>query len=156
MKLNGWQRLWVVVSAIYMVVLARFVVADFPTPGKISHRAQFYEELPKESLSRLIRADAASTPSTGTGRDLSYELFCDDPRDVVLAVNNHKLCFRNGGTETEKTMIAQQYNQLLQRAARSERLEWLGHTFLVWVVPCAVLYALGAAIGWVLRGFQRT
>jgi hypothetical protein len=143
-----------------MVVLALFVfvVAGFPTPDKILHRAQFYEELPQESLSRLIRA-----PETGfdfrapeTGRDLSYELFCDDPRNVVFAANNHKLCFGKGVSETEKTMIARQYNQLLQQAARSELLERLGYMFLVWVVPCAVLYALGTAIGWVLRGFQQT
>jgi hypothetical protein len=156
MKLNGWQRLWVVVSTMYMVVLALFVVPDFPTPSKILHRAQFYDELPQESLARLIRADASSTPSTGTGRNLSYELFCDDSRDVVLAANNHKLCFRSDVTETERTMITQQYNALLKRATRSERLGRLGYMFLVWVVPCVVLYGVGTATGWVLRGFRHS
>ena len=155
MKLNGWQRLWVVASIIYMIVLALFGVIVFPTPGKILHHAQFYDELPKESQSKVIRADASTIPSTGTGRDLSYELFCDDPRYVVVTANNHKLCFRSDVTETEKTMIVQQYHQLLQRATRSERIEMLGYMFLIWIIPCIVLYALGMATGWIRRGFKQ-
>ena len=121
MKLNGWQRLWIVVSTIYMVVLALFVIADFPTPGKILHRDQFYNELPNESRQRLIRADVAP-PGSPSGRSYAYELFCNELHDIVFATNNHKLCFRNGVTENEKAVIAQQYNQLLRRVARSELL----------------------------------
>ena len=38
---------------------------------------------------------------------------------------------------------------------RSERIEILGYMFLIWIIPCSVLYALGMAAGWVLRGFKQ-
>jgi len=134
MKLNGWQRLWIVVSTIYLVVLALFVIANFPTPGKILHRDQFYDELPNESLSRLVRLSAGrgffdelffkDVPPPGSpGRSYAYELFCNELPNIVFATNNHKLCFRNNVAENEKAVIVQQYNQLLRQVARSELLE---------------------------------
>ena len=84
MKLNGWQRLWIVVSTIYLVVLALFVIANFPTPDKILHRDQFYDELPNESLSRLVRLSA------GRGFLMNCSLrTCphQDRLDVVMLMN---------------------------------------------------------------------
>ena len=44
-----------------VLVLVLVEVADFPTSSKIQHRAQFYEELPKASLSKLAGDSPGST-----------------------------------------------------------------------------------------------
>ena len=67
-KLNGWQRLWVLVSGLWLILIVTFIFFNPPLPG--------------------------------------------------------------------------------------ERVEATKDGFLVWAIPCAVLYVLGWAVGWVKRGFK--
>lgn len=48
MKLNGWQRLWVLLSAIYFIFVALYVVLMFPQAEAIPHQSKFYEKLSKK------------------------------------------------------------------------------------------------------------
>ncbi|MDP2734888.1 MAG: hypothetical protein Q8P12_01635, partial [bacterium] len=89
--------------------------------------------------------------------------FPEKPEDAGITVNvsGHVLTFRTGVTQAEAEEVAHKYAELLHRAlADAQEYQW--HTrvqaartaFLVWVVPCLVLYGFGWAIAWVRRGFR--
>jgi hypothetical protein len=41
MKLNGWQRLWVVLSGFYLIAIISFAAIDFPQISHIRHSEGF-------------------------------------------------------------------------------------------------------------------
>ena len=57
-KLNGWQRLWVVVSGLYLCLVAVYVTLTLPTPAKIPHSPTFYDQLRPELQNKI------ATPKT--------------------------------------------------------------------------------------------
>lgn len=71
-RLNGWQRLWIVVSAVYLLVVSAVVALFWPSPETTFHRDEFINRMLAES--RLVlrsiyageyaaRDDSAASPS---------------------------------------------------------------------------------------------
>ncbi|MBI3001860.1 MAG: hypothetical protein HYY46_25875 [Deltaproteobacteria bacterium] len=146
-KLNGWQRLWILVSVLWFVVVAFFTSALLPNsvpPERV------YERLPKEMSAKLLKV--VSNP---------FDIFDKSDRAEEVGISLHvdsgdTLWFRKGVTIKEAELVANTYDELLRQSLRHERIQHLfPYAFLFWVVPCAVLYALGWAIAWVRRGFDQ-
>src|SRR2546425_7620184 len=47
-RLNGWQRLWLVLSILYLVPILALAVVSWPTAATTRHREEFIERLPDE------------------------------------------------------------------------------------------------------------
>jgi hypothetical protein len=47
-QLNGWQRLWVLISILYLLPVAGIAIITWPTPEKTWHRDEFVEQMPAE------------------------------------------------------------------------------------------------------------
>ena len=56
MKLNGWHRLWILLSSVYFVVVTSYVIMEFPKAENISHKSEFYKKLPKKAALMIIPA----------------------------------------------------------------------------------------------------
>jgi len=48
LRLNGWQRLWVVILVLYVLPVVGIAVLAWPTPEATSHRDEFIAQLPAE------------------------------------------------------------------------------------------------------------
>ena len=48
LRLNGWQRLWIVVSILYLIPVVGIAALAWPTPEATSHRDEFIKRLPAE------------------------------------------------------------------------------------------------------------
>ncbi|MBI4525447.1 MAG: hypothetical protein HY695_16725 [Deltaproteobacteria bacterium] len=118
-KLSGWQRLWVLVSVLWFVVVAFSTYHLLPNSAPPDPAL---EELLKKHVSKLTER-LGHPPS-------ALDLLTDDSPE------------------------ARAYDERLERDLREARLKGVTNAFLIWAVPCAVLYALGCAIGWVRRGFE--
>lgn len=57
-KLNGWQRLWVVVSGLYLCLVAVYVTLTLPTPEKTPHSQIFYDQLRPELKKNIVTTSA--------------------------------------------------------------------------------------------------
>jgi len=57
--LNGWQRLWVVISVVYATLVVAFGVLFWPTPKTTWHRAEFIQRIAAD-----IRANIAEAHSS--------------------------------------------------------------------------------------------
>ena len=141
--LNGWQRLWVLVSVFYVVPVA--IVAYLELPGKdLSHSDAFYTQLSSASLEKL-------SISGGKNRIV-------DPDDIGTErkmPNGHILQFRKGVTNEQVSMVAREYYALVDHATSVKRIRVVGYAFLIWLLPCIGLYLFGHSVGWVYRGFRK-
>jgi hypothetical protein len=59
-RLNGWQRLWIVLSAIYLLLIVGLTIALWPTPETTWHRDEFLTRMPSD-LRGQVEAAYSST-----------------------------------------------------------------------------------------------
>ena len=143
-RLNGWQRLWIVASCLYFVFVVTFVVLEFPQPEKIS-----YSYVPMEKMSAASRALVISS-------------FIDpDLPDAVVVVgtrvnmpNGVVLSFKKDTSEKQMRTVADEYWDIVAATVFEKRLSLIEGAFLFWTGPCAIIYILGMAIHWVSLGFR--
>lgn len=137
--LNGWQRLWVVLSSIYLVVVVTVVAFNFPRPDGITHTPDLLKKLSPESQSLLICGEGG---------------FCF-PRDSDIKMPNGALLqFKEGVSEKQTSAVAREYWGIVSSLANERRISLIGLAALWWLGPCIVLYVLGWAIRWVRHGFR--
>jgi hypothetical protein len=172
-RLNGWQRLWVVVSAIYLVPVGAAGVLSWPTAETTWHRDEFITRMPAELKAHV---DAAYENEYAWSKQHHYpgektvELkktpkgkVIPPPPDFVLVSAPVKLAngavldlraAKDGDTEPD-ARVAPAYWAIVQAEARAERWRWAWYLALAWLVPWLALYALGRAVAWVRRGFSK-
>src|SRR5690349_713287 len=58
-RLNGWQRLWVVVSALYLILVVGVIYMEWPTFERTRHRNEFIRQLPDEARRHVVASYAS-------------------------------------------------------------------------------------------------
>jgi len=134
-RLNGWQRLWVLVSGLYLVGVIAFVASEFPQLEQVQSLA-LLQKLSPASQALLVHEDKG-----GWGTDV------DMPNGITLS-------FKRGVSENDAKAVAKEYWEIVSAVSNQRRLSLVGFATLAWFVPCLVLYIIGWALGWVYRGFQ--
>jgi hypothetical protein len=143
-RVGGWHRLWIVLSAIYFVLVLVIAGVLFPEskPG-ISQE----ERLKRSSdlVAQFLKAnpDFAKQPpilpSEYGGRPVDRSKFPDE-----VARLHAKYRGRVDFSSIEDAVAP---------SNTVERLRYIGVAFLTWLVPVVVLYVLGLAVRWVFKGF---
>lgn len=137
MKLGGWQRLFIFVATLYLIVVAIFAAFNYPKVETTHHRTEFYERMSKESVAILANAH--------------------NNRDIVRAKmpNNHVISFATSTPQEQMEKISREYYKIVTEHVDRERWLFFGIAFLVWwMLPLILLYVVGVAVGWVYRGFR--
>ena len=67
-RLNGWQRLWIVASILYLVPVVAFIALSWPTAATTEHRDAFIARLPVE-----LRAHVGAAYDSDAARKLSWK-----------------------------------------------------------------------------------
>ena len=137
-KLNGWQRLWIVVAVIYLVVVCVTTFSLMPNESEIkrswaSDIIDFVKTHDKSSqhLSTWEILNAYS--------DLRYE-------EIIKRMKKKYSTF-------EYMEIDKKYEDKLANLGW-ERTKVASIGFLFWLVPVILAYVLGLAVGWIYRGFR--
>jgi len=142
LKLNGWQRLWVLASSIYLVIVGIYVVHDFPQPERLSHDKELVKKLSPQSKSFLVPEDKEGWQSAE-----------DWGADVDMP-NRSRLSFRKGVPERDMAAASKEYWELISTTTNERRWSLIGFGALCWLVPSIALYVFGWGVGWVYRGFR--
>jgi hypothetical protein len=85
MKLNGWYRLWILLSASYFVLVTSYVILEFPKVDDMPHQSLFYKKLSKKSAGIIWPATHEDALALGVDvSDLYREVFGPGLPDYVL------------------------------------------------------------------------
>jgi len=134
MKLNGWYRLWIVLSVVSLGLAVLVAAVSMPDYSSIPHDASFYD-----SLSDAAKAQLASEDATDAIR--------------VEMPNHHSLRIKSGTELKKTTPIVVEYMATLDRARLRKRIRFALTITAIWLSACMALLAAGLSVAWVRRGF---
>lgn len=134
-RLNGWHRLWILASTLYLLVVLAGAYVSFPGDSDVSRT----EVLPYVSTRSLMLMRNEEQEQQWP------EVVVDGVRFAVPSQLD----------ETAAREFRDDYLQARRSALRSKRAS---HSILAlawWAVPSLLLLALGFGIAWVRRDFWR-
>ena len=150
-KLNGWQRLWVLLAALYLVPVAIFTIPELPTESSI--RREWAYDL----LEALRRHDLIP----GSTSDYRREVFKDaDDEEVIDKVHKAVSIMRKEDKEKKLAVLVNEIGTLEKQyqdrlsGLLLRQLAIIGIGILFWLMPAVFVYLVGVGVGWVYRGFK--
>lgn len=137
-KLNGWQRLWVVLSITYFAIVVAFTFSLWPNESKI------------ENCWVYSLIDETKDPN-----DYTYQI-----RDAYKDISDKELIRRINA----KYSSNQDYKEILNsinlkyqselQSLWKEQIKTIAIALMAWLLPIATVYLLGLSIGWIYKGFK--
>jgi hypothetical protein len=136
-RLNGWQRLWVLVCILYSVLVVLFAWADYGDETRVR--------------TSDVQLSQSSTKAIAIGlameRNKQRVAKIEFPDGTILSLDPKT-------PDDEQEQVAAEYWDAVESVKPSKRLRFTGLVAAFWIIPCITLYILGWAIGWVYRGFK--
>jgi hypothetical protein len=149
MKLNGWQRLWVFVAALWMLVVLLFSYELWPSATQVS-KSQIYDKMSSEDARRLDDYYTVLAAKYG-GTVVESPLHVVGP---TVNVDGYPLEFSEGASPEDIKRTTQAFHNGLRRVLATTRGSFAGAAVASWLVLVMALYALGWGVAWVRRGFH--
>ena len=152
MKLGGWQRLWVVTAVVYLFAAAGVTWSTWPAVASVIHEYTLYSRLPPDARTRILNSQVKA---------VNEQAFIQDARtakdaELVEMPNGHILVFQKDLPSAEAEASAQAYWVEVEHVAYDKRVAHLAQAIAWWVVPLALIYAIGLAARWTYRGFKQS
>lgn len=154
--LNGWQRLFVVISLLWTVIVVGYSISLWPKMTKHELFAEWARE----------RVEAMRTYSSEglSHAEFRARVFGEKTDEEIAQPNGFDLATartvgENIGAEmmraAEVEVIDQKYGPLVLQAPTASRSVFLLSAAALWVAPLLALALLGMAAAWVRDGFRR-
>ncbi len=144
LKLSGWQRLWVVVSLLYLVTVVIFTIALMPKRANI-------EQAWESEIDAIVGSNIRfSLPFRDMNDEALVRVFREEYPDAYQDLSDEELV----STISIRVALIDFRHQQRLDSLFGEQAKSMGIGLLAWIVPSVVLYLLGWSIGWVYRGFQ--
>lgn len=132
--MNGWQRLWVVGSAILAVATIIFGV------NKISREEDIHEYHDQVMASYQAKLRELQHPDKGATLGILYSAHTDDLRTV----DEVKSAIRHADDAYKDKLANLMWEQTKQIAL----------LFVIWLGCCLSVYGAGLTLHWIYRGFR--
>lgn len=136
MRLGGWWRLWILLSAIWLVAIGAFGYVAWPSEGQAAHHPAFIYKLDLMQRELLVAEGAATV---GIAVDMP---------------NGYRLQFKQGVDEAAITPVARAYEEITVQAQAEVRRSSLKQFALVALLPPLAAAMLGVGVAWVRQGFR--
>src|ERR1700730_1736929 len=122
-RLNGWQRIWVILSSIYLLLGVSVTILFWPTPETTYHRNEFITLMPAKLREKVEGAYRSSYEREEAWRKKAASPvgFIPDP---VEFPNGALLDVRAAEQEGDAERVAAAYWAVVESATRAER--WTG------------------------------
>jgi hypothetical protein len=138
LRLAGWWRLWILLSAVWLAVVSAFSYAAWPSEGQVPHHPAFIYQLDLKQRELLA---AEGTATVGTAVDMP---------------NGYRLQFKQGVEEAALAPVARAYQEITVKAQTEARRSSLKQSALITLLPPIAVAILGVGVAWVRRGFKAT
>lgn len=141
-KLNGWQRLWILLAIIWLVPVLALTISEAETQATIKGRWA------RDIVNMEKRYHPAFTWYNDKSDEDIISPHSDQPFDPAAAE------MVTESEQQDKSNLKQLYNRELKNLSAKQNSNYK-RGFLLYVIPLVVLYGLGIGCGWIYRGFRR-
>jgi hypothetical protein len=134
---NGWVRLWLLASALLLLAAGGYVYAEIPTEAR--WRAHWVSSrLATQTMENEFRERKAEK--------------CEAAAINAIVCEQYRI--RLPGEVALDREIDELGEAHLREGLFEAQIRLVGFVILAWFLTVAALYFLGAAVGWVIRGFR--
>jgi hypothetical protein len=144
--IGGWHRLWLVLSAIYLVLVVAISAFQFPQSS-----AGFSQEERLKRSGALVAEYLKANPNFAKQPPVLPSEYGGVPVDRSQIPDELARLHAKYKGQVDFSPIEQAFASDLT----NDRLQYVGIVFLVWFVPVALFYLLGLAVRWVIKGFTQ-
>lgn len=153
MRLNGWQRLWILTSIIFLFFTGGYVISSLVEPTNIYHSDSFYSSMSEKNYSMLVFAKIESRRKP----QIEAKLNEAKKRGIVVEAemaNGHTLIFKKKDTEEDIAIAAKDYWKVIESVSKNRNSELIKNAIFIYLAITSVIYIFGWLIAWVIRGFK--
>ena len=129
-RLNGWQRLWVVVAALLLIGITLGGMDSYPSQIKIKQSYQKRFEFWGGCMDYYKGIEVGTAPSPSTCTGLKKESVERSYRQTAM----------NYGDEVERLPL--------------DRLTWAARILGIWAGVNLAIFVVFSAVRWIYRGFR--
>ena len=159
-NLNGWQRLGILLSAIWLVVVVFGIVTldILPATRALGNQLEADKAEAADAWAQATIEEASEPdPSIRSFPDIEATRSEYSDLDDVTFVEQYQKSY----PDVNFGPVNAKYEQLLDELniKHPQDRQWAvlrisGYAFLVWIVPLAFVFFLGRAVVWVWQGFK--
>lgn len=181
LKLNGWQRLWVVLSCLYLITVLIYSAINYKDDIKVKDE-DVYEKMSRDARASLVlpNSDGFLPEERDQGRSIImlvngkyiekiYKIFGKKTNEEIVhdgfsegkPLNNQTevvhiglIFFKPNVDDIDKQSVIKEYVTVLWAELKNKKYGFYVSYLLLWFVPCLIVYASGAIIGWIINGFK--
>ena len=172
MRLGGWWRLWIALSALYAIVLSVIAVISWTEVDAISHHPSFTYRMSQSAQAVVGRATSKTMQELEQGllaadkrgdvseaKKLANEILTrrKEPWSAAPLVlempNGHKFEVAGNTSPADVDLVGLEYVNVLKAELKDRHKKELLDTFLLWLVPVLAACLLGVTARWVYTGF---
>lgn len=146
MNLNGWKRIWIVISIVYLIPVG--IYAYNGMPNNLSSKYSFL----KDSTWFLYGTESYSCYKE------SIEQCIETQKKLIIIANDSKESKNYGldisrGNKIKLNNSYKEYKESISENFLSQ-MKHLLISFILWLLPVLFLLALGYAFRWIKNGFS--
>ncbi len=158
--LNGWQRLWVLLTSIYLALVIFASICILPIS---LDKSTIDSKISSLAIKKSLEYEYNVAINNNNDREILYSLrnlnkevehYKSDEFDSSLSdANIYKTIKKRYSGKIDFSALDKKYNRDVIEL-RWLQVKFIFGAFLWWSLPCIALYLLGIGVGWVLRGFK--
>lgn len=142
-KLNGWQRLWVLSSVIWLITVLFIAVSTYPTKQNTFIGD---DEVMKNLSDKTIKILAKPGGVVGKYSNI---------RSVETLPNGLEFSVASGMSQADIDYVRNDYTNVDNKIVNKKRISFIWQMAMFWIAPCIVIYVIGLSLNWVYRGFKK-
>lgn len=168
-KLNGWQRLWVLSSVIWLFYIIAYSanefpiiddtkITNYPIVSMLSHKTNVIMSKRSKVSIKLPTNPPTNPPANPpTIEDIFEERNKNiKENNIYLLPNGLSLEIPIGTSPGDMQFVIDDYTKVYNKVLFSMRIKYIMKLTIVWIISSVAAYLLGVSCNWVYRGFLKT
>lgn len=157
MRLNGWQRIWVVIAGIFLLLIASIALYELPNEHEI------YESYAKDTLDLLKARYKNPYMRSENVKDVNFDFLERSYHSLKWSYPDHT--HKQIAEALQKKFSAIDDMNFSEINARYEkkiaelpkkRINYLIRGAGIWLLVIGSIYLVGWLIAWIIAGFKAT
>lgn len=156
-KLNGWQRIWSIIAALWLIPTIWMTSQGFPTESQVRSNAQQVIREAQENRRQKDEEISDHCRNISEGDILVYaKCLTTNNGTSGLTFNEAKVANekKNSHFWKESTEAAEFTLDIGLAALPKQQFQAILKGILLWALPLLTLYLLGYALAWARSGFK--